>query len=235
MGLRAVAQGHAFTDFSEAHVWGIAGFGSGDCETGSAMTEVVGSNEASNTALCRLLRGLTIPRIRRTLSTPFPRRRYCQTTVWPMRQEYLTVGYHDMGDRPSRKDLRWLSACGCIATRAGETDGHIQLPPAGPELRGWHVIALTGYDDATQLVTFVNSWGSGLRSSGYGAMDYAFIKTYSSGGVAISQLAFAGVDGSCNGVFCPACTKCATGQCVADAAQNGGSCGSGRSARMGSA
>jgi hypothetical protein len=55
-------------------------------------------------------------------------------------------------------------------------------------LGGYHAIALVGYDDATREFTFVNSWGRGWGSDGYGRMSYDFLTTYGSGGAALDDV-----------------------------------------------
>ena len=44
MGLRSTAQINAFTDFSPAHVWDIAGYGSEHCDSGSSIYKVISDN-----------------------------------------------------------------------------------------------------------------------------------------------------------------------------------------------
>jgi len=44
--------------------------------------------------------------------------------------------------------------------------------------RGWHSIALIGYDDARQAFKFINSWDRGWGLEGYGWISYDLISTY---------------------------------------------------------
>lgn len=47
------------------------------------------------------------------------------------------------------------------------------------DLRGWHAVVLTGYDDAKQAFRFINSWSQGWGVEGYGWISYDLIANYS--------------------------------------------------------
>ena len=53
--------------------------------------------------------------------------------------------------------------------------GIVPLPAQGEQCLGGHAILLVGYDDAKQLFTFRNSWGTGWGNAGYGYLPYAFV------------------------------------------------------------
>jgi C1A family cysteine protease len=44
-----------------------------------------------------------------------------------------------------------------------------------PCIRGYHAVSIIGYDDAKQAFKFINSWGTGFGSRGYGWMAYSFV------------------------------------------------------------
>ena len=51
--------------------------------------------------------------------------------------------------------------------------------PANPQYcYGGHAIAAVGYDDASGLVNFKNSWGSRWGDAGYGYLSYNYIRNY---------------------------------------------------------
>jgi hypothetical protein len=47
------------------------------------------------------------------------------------------------------------------------------------DLRGWHAVVLTGYDDVKQAFKFINSWSQGWGVEGYGWISYDLIANYS--------------------------------------------------------
>jgi hypothetical protein len=53
--------------------------------------------------------------------------------------------------------------------------GRVPMPGNNEQAIGGHCVAVTGYDDAQQLVTFANSWGTEWGDQGYGYMPYAYI------------------------------------------------------------
>lgn len=64
-----------------------------------------------------------------------------------------------------------------METSAVSKTGTIPIPSAKEKLLGGHAIALIGYDDATQLVKFHNSWGIGWGDKGCGYIPYGFLLT----------------------------------------------------------
>lgn len=57
---------------------------------------------------------------------------------------------------------------------AAET-GDIELPRRLMHPIGGHAILVTGYDDATEMFDFKNSWGVGWGRKGYGRLPYAYV------------------------------------------------------------
>jgi len=53
--------------------------------------------------------------------------------------------------------------------------GLIPVPKAKESILGGHAVVLVGYDDRTQRVKFVNSWGSGWGDHGFGYLPYNFL------------------------------------------------------------
>lgn len=51
----------------------------------------------------------------------------------------------------------------------------VPMPSPSDGLEGGHAVLLTGYDDATQMVTFRNSWGVKWGNAGYGTIPYSYI------------------------------------------------------------
>lgn len=52
--------------------------------------------------------------------------------------------------------------------------GDVPMPSDSDTLLGGHAILAVGYDDATQRVTFRNSWGSAWGDRGYGTLPYKY-------------------------------------------------------------
>lgn len=58
---------------------------------------------------------------------------------------------------------------------AMSNDGNLTQPAPGDGAEGGHAVVAVGYDDATQRVTFRNSWGPLWGSqAGYGTLPYAY-------------------------------------------------------------
>ena len=55
------------------------------------------------------------------------------------------------------------------------TTGEIPLPTAQDHVIGGHAVLAVGYDDAAQLFTIRNSWGSRWGKGGYGFMPYSYL------------------------------------------------------------
>ena len=51
----------------------------------------------------------------------------------------------------------------------------VPMPTAGDTQAGGHAILCVGYDDATQLFKFRNSWGTGVGINGYFYLPYAYM------------------------------------------------------------
>jgi C1A family cysteine protease len=52
--------------------------------------------------------------------------------------------------------------------------GVIPLPGKNSTIIGGHAILITGYDDATEMFKFKNSWGIGFGINGYGQISYKY-------------------------------------------------------------
>jgi C1A family cysteine protease len=63
---------------------------------------------------------------------------------------------------------------GIMTTKTGK----VPMPKAGEQPLGGHAICVVGYDDATKLVKFKNSWSEQWGDSGYGYLPYAYIDKY---------------------------------------------------------
>jgi hypothetical protein len=64
-----------------------------------------------------------------------------------------------------------------MSAEASKT-GIIPLPAATATVIGGHAIVIVGYDDATQRVKFVNSWGTNWGDHGFGYLPYEYIDKY---------------------------------------------------------
>ncbi len=57
-------------------------------------------------------------------------------------------------------------------------DGVVDYPANSNDIYGGHAILAVGYDDATQLVKFKNSWGGTWGENGYGYLPYEYINDF---------------------------------------------------------
>lgn len=53
--------------------------------------------------------------------------------------------------------------------------GKMPMPAAKDKLLGGHAVLAVGYNDATQTITVMNSWGTGWGDKGFFHMPYAYI------------------------------------------------------------
>src|SRR5215510_4511883 len=65
-----------------------------------------------------------------------------------------------------------------ILSPATAKTGVVPLPVKASTIMGAHAIVLVGYDDATQRVKFVNSWGSKWGEQGFGYLPYEYIEKF---------------------------------------------------------
>jgi C1A family cysteine protease len=56
-------------------------------------------------------------------------------------------------------------------------NGIVPMPTATDQVLGGHAIMCVGYNNTTQLYTFMNSWGSGWGDKGFGYLPYAFVES----------------------------------------------------------
>lgn len=54
--------------------------------------------------------------------------------------------------------------------------GVVKFPAPDEEIIGGHAVMFVGYDQATRLLTFQNSWGAGWGQNGFGRLPFAFIE-----------------------------------------------------------
>jgi C1A family cysteine protease len=55
------------------------------------------------------------------------------------------------------------------------TTGEIPMPGTKDHVIGGHAVLAVGYDDATRMFKFRNSWGKGWAKGGYGFMPYSYL------------------------------------------------------------
>jgi hypothetical protein len=66
-----------------------------------------------------------------------------------------------------------------LESKEVDATGVVPMPGPREPLLGGHAVALIGYDDATKLVKFHNSWGTNWGDKGYGYIPYKFLETLS--------------------------------------------------------
>jgi C1A family cysteine protease len=67
-------------------------------------------------------------------------------------------------------------------TNAVTRKGLVPMPQSGERILGGHALTAVGYDDNTQMIKFVNSWGRGWGNRGYGFIPYAYLENGSLSG-----------------------------------------------------
>ena len=55
---------------------------------------------------------------------------------------------------------------------------NIPLPPKADLLSAGHCISIVGFDDNTEKIEFLNSWGESWGDNGFGRMDYEYFERY---------------------------------------------------------
>lgn len=55
------------------------------------------------------------------------------------------------------------------------TGGNIPMPSAGETIAGGHCVIVVGYDQATRLFKFQNSWGTGWGDGGFGYIPFDYL------------------------------------------------------------
>ncbi len=98
---------------------------------------------------------------------------------------------------PLRNDIQTLKTCldsghpfsfgilvfSSFVTNAVTRTGNVPLPNTRTErMLGGHALCAVGYDDTLQVFKFVNSWGRGWGSNGYGTIPYSYITSRSLAG-----------------------------------------------------
>lgn len=63
-----------------------------------------------------------------------------------------------------------------MSDQVSET-GLVPMPEAGESVEGGHALMMVGYDDASQLYLFRNSWGSSWADGGYGYLPYDYVES----------------------------------------------------------
>jgi len=62
-----------------------------------------------------------------------------------------------------------------LQSKVAAITGKVQYPKPNEKTDGGHAIVFTGYDDATAMLTFCNSWGYQWGYKGYGYLPYRFL------------------------------------------------------------
>ena len=68
-----------------------------------------------------------------------------------------------------------ISVFDSFETQQVADTGVVPLPTPLDQLIGGHCIVMVGYDNATRLLKFRNSWGSGWGDGGYGYLPYEYV------------------------------------------------------------
>ncbi|HSW98339.1 MAG TPA: C1 family peptidase [Candidatus Saccharimonadales bacterium] len=68
-----------------------------------------------------------------------------------------------------------ISVYESFESAAASRTGHIPMPKRREGLLGGHAILIVGYDAATRLFTFQNSWGTSWGDKGFGYLPFAYL------------------------------------------------------------
>jgi C1A family cysteine protease len=68
-----------------------------------------------------------------------------------------------------------ISVYSSFESRDVALSGRVPMPSFFDSSLGGHAILLVGYDEAKQLYTFRNSWGTGWGDKGYGYLPYQYV------------------------------------------------------------
>ena len=68
-----------------------------------------------------------------------------------------------------------IAVYGSFESKEVAKTGEVPMPVPDESLLGGHAVLCCGYDDDTQRVLCLNSWGSGFGDKGYFTLPYAYI------------------------------------------------------------
>lgn len=202
MGILDIGQRSMFDDFSPAHIWYIAGYGANDCQFGSWIDVVINSN---------IDKGIHVVSTSTWPYSPANPQASLGAIPTDFVLEQAGIAHINSAYTINPGDLSAIKAA--IANGFPPviavpvywndgwlSDGNIHRPAPMEPLNAYHAVALTSYNDTTQLVGFANSWGSSWGQNGFGTMTYDFIKLDSGGGMVVSGLSYKGCSSSAD---CP--------------------------------
>lgn len=97
---------------------------------------------------------------------------------------YTTIQINSASPSTTLKQLKTLLSSGnpfvggviCYSNFFDDTNGLIPLPKG--QMIGGHALLFVGYDDASQVFKFKNSWGTEWGDNGYGYLPYAYLTTF---------------------------------------------------------
>lgn len=189
MGLRGIVQSSAFTDFSAAHVWSIAGHD--DCGQGSYLTQVVSANKQAGTFVVPAATWPYDPAHPQASLDDVPGAAALADAGIAHIQEHVAIGAASSQEVKYAIAQGWPPVISVPVYQDDWQDGHVEGPAEGDKYRGRHAIVVVSYDDAEGAFRFVNSWGTSFGEGGFGTMTYEFVDAHSTGGMALRQLAYA--------------------------------------------
>ncbi|MRG98495.1 C1 family peptidase [Polyangium spumosum] len=239
MGIRAVTQASEFVDFSPAHIWHIAGYGSDDCIQGSSIHHIFYENQEAGAHVVPASTWLYDPWNPESSLDAVPSADVLLSAGVAYIGEFVTVSPKSVNELKYAIVQGWAPVIGVPVFWDDWEDFDVSGEGAAGEPDSNHAITVVSYDDAAQRFTFVNSWGTGWGNSGTATMSYEFVAQYSMGGTAVQNLTYKGVGGCGDGVCgngetqsscckdcgCPTGAGCQGGICVP-----GSSCGDGTAA-----
>ncbi len=97
---------------------------------------------------------------------------------WKLGSYYRCETFRDLIEALALKHavVGGISCYDSMFTTYVDKTGIIPMPGARDVLSGGHAIMFTGYDNATKLVQFKNSWGTEWGDLGYGYLPYDYVR-----------------------------------------------------------
>jgi GNAT superfamily N-acetyltransferase len=110
----------------------------------------------------------------------FGRQMYYESIADPTELARQLMASHDLRwlGVPMRMRDMYLMSVEWFESSYDAAEGIIRIPTQGEKSIGFHAVVIEGYDPATQIFTFWNSWGSSWGDRGNGQMSLDYVQRY---------------------------------------------------------
>jgi GNAT superfamily N-acetyltransferase len=119
-------------------------------------------------------------RLRYFCGGAFGRQMYYESIADPSELARQLMINHDLrwSGVPLRMRDSYLMSVEWFESSYETSSGIIRMPTQGEKSIGFHAVVIEGYDPATQIFTFWNSWGSSWGDRGNGQMSLDYVQRY---------------------------------------------------------